>query len=187
MKIGIAGAPSSGKTSLSQKLKLHICKHYNKSCYHVTEAATDFILKYDAINCMLDQLVIFLNQYEKEKNANEKSKIIISDAPLFLNYLYAINFNKTISDSIALSKLYEWTLYDLNSCNIIIFLKLDKFTNNGIRRDDQNEAQIMDKRIEEFLKSHYPNYIHGDKYKSIDYFIEQIQNRCGEFKCDHNK
>lgn len=156
-KIGICGAPSSGKTETAKALSHLLNTQFQANSFHVTEYATSFIQKYNRHPNIMDQFMIWYSQRAREENATSKANIVISDSPTFLAYIYMIYHNKKQMDTqfrIHLTKLYKRILEDINSYNHIIYLQPKGVTQNNIRFQDVKEIPDIAKRIYTFLQEH---------------------------------
>lgn len=156
-KIGICGAPSSGKTEVAKILSgLLNIKLKANSCY-VPEYTTSFIQKYNRHPIAMDQFMLWYSQRAREDNATSRANIVISDCPTFLSYVYMIFHNKNKMDTrfrIQLTKLYKRVLEDVESYGHIIYLRPKNLTENNIRFHSQAEIYEIANRIYAFLKWH---------------------------------
>lgn len=156
-KIGICGAPSSGKTETAKALSSLMNTRLHSNSFHVLEYATSFIQKYDRHPNSMDQFMLWYSQRTREEDAWSKADIVISDSPTFLSYIYMMFHNREpMSDQfkIHLAKLYKRVLEDIGSYDHIIYLKPSGLTRNNIRFHDIEEIQDIANRIHSFLQWH---------------------------------
>lgn len=169
-KIGICGGPSSGKSETAKLLSHKINTILDGNAFHVVEYATTFIQKYSRTPTFFDQLILWIGQ--KEREANTRANIVISDCPTFLNYIYALLADKPTASSqtvLYLSKLYKKALFDILSYDNIILLNIVKYSENNIRYQTYKEALAIEDNIRNFLVSH------NIPYSSRTYFeIDKI-------------
>lgn len=162
IKVGIAGGPGSGKSSLARQLTTEL---YNKRKYnaqYVTEFARDYInralLHGKFIPTIADQFLIFHNQIEREQIVLDKSDYLISDSPVFLPIIFAFNIcdMSNFQQRLAYTSLYEMFLakylkwYD----HIFVVQRQKDFLKDGTRHETVEEADQIGQQIVAFLKFH---------------------------------
>lgn len=155
-KIGICGAPSSGKTETAKWLSHTLNTRFGGNAFHVVEFATSFIQKYKRNPKFHDQFFIWYGQRSREMDART-ANIVISDCPTFLSYIYMVLLNKMkFSEDTAmyLSKVYKRVLFDLTSYTDLIFLNIQNYAENNIRYQTVSEAKEIEDRISRFLSDH---------------------------------
>lgn len=182
-KIGICGAPSSGKSETSKWLSNQINTKLSGNSFHVVEFATSFIQKYGRTPKFHDQFFIWHGQKSREENASSLSNIVISDCPTFLTYIYMQLLNEDLSEQSALylSKVYKRILFDVLDYTDIIFLQLLDYTDNNIRYQTRDEALNIQNRIGSFLRDHgvrHAVYTYEQASEILDdlFFINKIDN-----------
>lgn len=156
-KIGICGAPSSGKTETAKALSHLLNTRLCANSFHVLEYATSFIQKYDRHPDAMDQFMLWYSQRAREENAASKANIVISDCPTFLSYVYMMFHHKGKMDAqfrIHLAKLYKRVLEDVGGYSRFIYLKPQRLVENGIRFHDFEEIHEIAGRIYAFLQWH---------------------------------
>lgn len=182
-KIGICGAPSSGKSETSKWLSNQINTKLSGNSFHVVEFATSFIQKYGRTPKFHDQFFIWHGQKSREENASS-ANVVISDCPTFLTYIYMQLLNtEAISEQSALylSKVYKRVLFDILNYTDIIFLQLLDYKDNNIRYQTKDEALNIQTRIDSFLKDHgvrHSTYTYEQASEILDdlFFINKIDN-----------
>jgi nicotinamide riboside kinase len=156
-KIGICGAPSSGKTETAKSISHLLNTHFHANSFHVLEYATSFIQKYDRHPNAMDQFMLWYSQRAREENAATKANIVISDSPTFLSYIYMMYYQRKPMDNqfkIYLAKLYKRILEDIDRYNKIIYLRPKNLTENNVRFQNQEEIHEIARRIHSFLECH---------------------------------
>ena len=96
LKIGLTGVPGSGKTTLARALASK-CRSIPqlKNVELVSEYARRYISKHGAITSLSEQYRILEKQTEWEDSVcNAKLDIMITDAPVFLGFLYCCQLPK---------------------------------------------------------------------------------------------
>lgn len=174
-KIGICGAPSSGKSSVAQLLTHTINTKFGGSAFHVTEYATSFIQKYQRHPNFYDQFFIWHGQHSREIDAS-RSNIVVSDCPTFLSFIYMQLLNKVPfgqHSAMYLSKIYKRVLRDTTTYSDIVFLRLLDYTDNNIRYQTRNEAIDIEKRISTFLSDHRVRHMSAT-YQDVDKILDDI-------------
>jgi len=89
-RIAISGIPGSGKTSLARGLASACCGTL-KNVELVNEYAREYISKYKSVDTIWEQLRITEKQIEREDNIVSKTDILITDSPIYLGFLFAID------------------------------------------------------------------------------------------------
>lgn len=156
-KIGICGAPNSGKSETAKILSYILNTRFQSNAFHVVEFATTFIQKYHRNPKFEDQFYIWHGQYSREHDA-ERANIVISDCPTFLSYIYTqLLQTDKFSEQTAFrqAKMYKRVLYDMLTYSDVIFLKLQGYKKNDIRYQTESEVIDIQKRIERFLEDHH--------------------------------
>lgn len=172
-KIGICGAPSSGKSETAKIISHKLNTQLGMNSFHVTEYATSFIQKYKRPPSFADQILIWLGQHNRE-NDSSKANIILSDCPSFLSYIYMLIADKpemSEETSLYMSKIYKRVLFDMVKYTDMIFLELQDYNENGIRYQSPEQAMFIEKKIKEFLVGHNIKY---NKYSFND--VDKIIN-----------
>lgn len=165
-KIGICGAPSSGKTEMAKSLSHILNVDFCANTFHVLEYATSFIQKYERHPDSMDQFLLWHSQKAREDNAAKRADIIISDSPTFLSYLYMLFHNHRLMEEqfrIHLAKLYKRILEDMIGYQQIIYLRPQPVVQNNIRFHTDSEILEISQRIYAFLTWHNVPHIIADK------------------------
>ena len=156
-KIGICGAPSSGKTETAKALSHLLNTRLHANSFHVLEYATSFIQKYDRHPDAMDQFMLWYSQRAREENAESKANIVISDCPTFLSYVYMLFHNRGQMDArfrIHLAKLYKRVLEDIEGYSRVVCLRPRHLVENNIRFHSVGEIHDIAERIYAFLQWH---------------------------------
>jgi len=165
-KIGICGAPSSGKTETAKELSHLLNTRLRDNSFHVLEYATSFIQKYDRHPDAMDQFMLWYSQRAREENAASKANIVISDCPTFLSYVYMMFHHRGRMDAqfrIHLAKLYKRVLEDIEGYRSVIYLRPKHLVENGIRFHSIGEIHEIAERIHAFLQWHGIPHIVADQ------------------------
>jgi len=94
LRVGFTGVPGAGKTSTARALAA-FCRRNDKlkRVELVAEYARRYISKYGQIESLLDQYRIMEKQMEWEDQVpKEETDLIITDSPIYLGWLYVIDF-----------------------------------------------------------------------------------------------
>ena len=174
-KIGICGAPSSGKTETSKYLSYILNTQFGANSFYVTEFATSFIQKYRRNPKINDQFFVWHGQSSRESDA-QLANMVISDCPTFLSYIYTLLLNANAFDdhmALYISKMYKRVLMDLSSYSDLIFLEILNYEDNNIRYQTEDEALDIQRRILLFLDEHNIDYGRYN-YKQFDTMLNKI-------------
>ncbi len=158
--IGIAGGPSSGKSSTAQILSHTLNTQYRANAFHVAEFATTFIQKYNKNPNFWEEFFIWHGQHEREHSA-DLANIVISDCPTFLTYIYLLHLPKdafSADTALVLAKMYKRVLFDISWYSDIIFLEMKEYHENAIRYQSFEEALEIQTRVRGFLDDHNISY-----------------------------
>lgn len=180
-KVGICGAPSSGKTETAKWMSHTLNTRFGANSFHVTEFATSFIQKYKRNPKFHDQFFVWYGQRQREMDA-QTANIVISDCPTFLSYIYMVLLNQIpFSEDTAmyLAKVYKRVLFDLTSYTNIIFLNIKNYVENNVRYQTVSEAKEIEERISRFLKDHNiphlsATYNDGEKLIRDLFYINEL-------------
>lgn len=93
--IGISGSPSTGKSTLARIL-CNSCKSIPsiKTTELVSEYARKYITKHGPMTYVWEQNRILEKQLELEDSIKESTDLIITDSPVHLGFLYAVDIEK---------------------------------------------------------------------------------------------
>lgn len=105
-RIGIAGVPCSGKTSLARALSGFCITEQRFSKVELTsEYAREYIARYGSIESVWDELLILENQLDWENRFSEVD-LTITDSPIQLIYVYALQLKKdSIKDTLVMERI----------------------------------------------------------------------------------
>ena len=95
MLLGFVGSPGSGKTTLARAL-CSACRRLPniKTVELVSEYARRYISKYGPIENIFEQYRIMTKQLEWEDTVLSKYDMVITDSPIHMGFLYAIDISK---------------------------------------------------------------------------------------------
>lgn len=90
LRIGFSGVPSSGKTTMARALAAELKTKY-RVIELVSEYARMYKIKYGPIATVQDQFRILDKQVEWEEEIPITTDVLITDSPVFLGFLYALD------------------------------------------------------------------------------------------------
>ncbi len=98
IRIGFSGVPGSGKTTCARALAAY-CRNFPrlKNIELVSEYARRYITKY-GIDSLWDQIRLVNKQVDWENSLSDKIDIVITDSPIFLGFVYAMELRKDSSN-----------------------------------------------------------------------------------------
>ncbi|MDD5649372.1 MAG: AAA family ATPase [Candidatus Nanoarchaeia archaeon] len=135
--IGISGIPGSGKTTLARALASACCNKF-KNIELISEYARQYIIQNKSIDSIWEQLTITDKQIEWENSVSESTEVLITDSPIYLGFLYAIDLVKfnNVKDIIAYNRLFEKLIKLNNRYDLIFHLEsVISLVNDGVRCD----------------------------------------------------
>lgn len=189
--IGLCGPPSAGKTTVSQLLRWKIQDIANITREVPREYARHYMEKYGPITNIHQQLLIYDGQTKSEKQITNTYDVTISDSPRFLSYIYSKKFydHWDKHQRAALVRIYELALESLEDYNVIYLLPPHSIVEqDGIRCQNENDADCLFVDIKNFLETHCPDitvfiqeHKKGEPLKTIEFILADLTNR-GIFK-----
>lgn len=95
LKVGFIGVPGAGKTSTARGLAA-LCRRNDKlsKVELVSEYARRYITKQGPIDTITDQFRIIEKQLEWEESIAPETDLMITDSPIHLGFLYALELRK---------------------------------------------------------------------------------------------
>lgn len=178
-RIGIAGGPSSGKTSVAKKISLLLNNNYKANTSDVVEYATSFIQKLDRSPTFEDQSWIYIKQLEREDAIEKTANIVLSDCPVFISWIYANlameGKKATGFTDFARESLFKRCVKSLDKYQFIYLLETIDYRENGVRFHNLEASKSIFNKIETFLiengRSH--KYMKCD-YNHLDNIVSNI-------------
>jgi len=169
IKIGFCSVPGSGKSTLARALA-EKCRRLDsklKNVELVQEYVRQYISKYGIPENVWEQIRIFNKQLSWENSAiNDKTELLITDSPIFLQFAYAtelVDWNDKKS-ALAYRDLFKM-LCEVNSpprYDILFYLKPRKeIIDDGIRAKSHISDETWQKNMDMKLK-----IIFNDMFKS---------------------
>jgi nicotinamide riboside kinase len=109
LRIGFTGIPSTGKTTTARALASLCSREMGFSNVElVSEYARKFISDFGSIDSMWDQYWILNKQLELENSVSSSVDLMITDSPIFLPFLYALDTNTgTKKDTEILNEMFS--------------------------------------------------------------------------------
>lgn len=178
--ISIIGAPASGKSTLASSVHTEL-KKLGKNSIFISEVATDFIAEYGIPNSPQEQIVIFYQQWNKEKMFIGSKDYIICDSSGILNYFYfrGLFSNKLSEKDIAvINHLQKEILKTINQWDYLFYIPpILNNVEDGIRYHDKNQIISLDRKIKSYLE--LENIKHTDLsdvdiQKRTDFIVKSI-------------
>lgn len=87
IKIGIMGAPCTGKTTLAKLLSVELQYRWQRNAEYIDEYARQFVARF-GLPTVYDQYFFFEQQLKKESQISSKTEFLITDSPCYLSYIY---------------------------------------------------------------------------------------------------
>lgn len=168
IRIGIVGAPSTGKTTLAEGISFHYKSNgrLNRVAL-ITEYAREFVKDF-GFPTTADQKHILDKQLENEKMADGAS-LMVTDSPFWLSYVYAchvLNISQNPNrDNYYLNQIHKSIINRLHDYDLLIYLPFDplfceKITVTDGQRIHTNPEIIsnIDAKILGFMNLHDIEY-----------------------------
>lgn len=161
VRIAILGGPRCGKTTLIQQLYVEL-KIRDINVGAASEYSTDYLKDKGMIENIAEQYGIYLGQLQLENSLNSFD-YAITDYATFVPYIYGrfmLGDKKRTSKEIEILKdLYVLALRDLPKYDHIFFVPRQfGYTQDGVRWQDEDMAQAVDKAILSFLEAENVKY-----------------------------
>ena len=161
VRIAILGGPRCGKTTLIQQLYVDF-KIRDISAAVATEYCTEYLREKGMIESISEQYGIYLGQLHLEETLNSYD-YALTDYATFVPYIYGrlmlgdkVRTDKEIE---ILKDLYSLALRDLPKYDHIFFVPREfGYKKDGIRWQDEEAAQMIDKAILNFLEAENVKY-----------------------------
>lgn len=167
--VNIIGGPGTGKTTQASALFSKL-KKLNLDVENVSEFAKELVWEKNT-EAFKDRLYMHAMQNHRLFQMKDKLDFIITDSPLLLTSIYN-NFylkdTQTSSYNEMIDKVVEetWNLYH----NVTYLLIRDTTYNMIGRRENKEEALIIDEKVKEYLDYHQIPY----KIVTMDNAVEVI-------------
>jgi len=108
IRIGIMGAPCTGKTTLAKELSIEIQYRWHRIAEYIDEYARQFVARFGTPT-VYDQYFFFEQQLKKEQQAGPKTEFLITDSPCYLSYIYG---SKVMDSHSAKDRVYFLALVE---------------------------------------------------------------------------
>lgn len=160
-RIAILGGPRCGKTTLIQQLYVDL-KIRDLNVGVATEYSTDYLRDKGMIETIAEQYGIYLGQLQLEESLN-CFDYAITDYATFVPYIYGrfmLGDKKRTQKEIEILKdLYILALRDLPKYDHIFFVPREfGYTRDGVRWQDEELAEAIDRAILSFLEAENVNF-----------------------------
>lgn len=174
-RVGFAGAPGSGKTSMSRGLTNKLSIDYGAQIEQVMEYARTHISRYGIPPWSIQPLIEW-GQNRREQDV-EHSPMTVTDSPCFLPYFYTLyNFKEAIDPNaiFLLSKMYKGALYASTRYTDLILLTPKEVGKDGIRVQTVEDSVNLYNMMETFLSHHNIPFIKSDYNLDLDWLIREL-------------
>lgn len=161
VRIAILGGPRCGKTTLIQQLYVDLkIKDINVGA--ASEYSTEYLKDKGMIENIAEQYGIYLGQLQLENSLNNFD-YAITDYATFVPYIYGRfmlgDKKRTPKEIEILKDLYVLALRDLPKYDYIFFVPREfGYAQDGVRWQDEDMAQAVDKAILGFLEAENVKY-----------------------------
>ena len=161
VRIAILGGPRCGKTTLIQHLYVEM-KIAGLNAGYALEYSTEYLKDKGMIEYISEQYGIYLG---KKKLEDELSVFdyALSDYATFVPYIYGrfmlVNKERTKKEIQILKDLYCLAIEDIQDYDMIVYVPREfGYIQDGVRWQDEEVAQMVDKAILGFLDAENVKY-----------------------------
>lgn len=178
IKIGIMGAPSTGKTTLARELTNHLIYRTRHSAEYIDEYARQFVSRF-GVPTIFDQYFFFEQQLKKERRVSDRTEYLVTDSPFYLSYIYGSRVlnRESEKDKLYFHALTERLLENINGYDYLFYLPAGggRLEEDGMRIHTTSEDQIdVDERIRGFFS------IYNILYYEVAGTLEERLIKCCE-------
>jgi len=162
--VNMFAGPGAGKSTTAAGLFTLLKLHDGIHCELVTEFAKDLVWE-ERQYTFKNQFYLFAKQQHRVWRVSEKVPITITDSPILLSNIYGKHYNRHCANE----SFYDYVLMEFNRFhNINFFIERKKKYAEYGRNETAEEAEIVDSKIKDYLKSQ------DIEYTSIDGNIEGL-------------
>ena len=171
--INIIGGPGCGKTTVASGLFSKL-KALNYDVEDVSEFAKELVWESNT-EAFKDRLYMHAMQNHRLFQMKDKLDFIITDSPLLLTSIYNAFYLKD-KQSVEYNEMIDivvertWNLYH----NVTYYIERDQGYNMIGRRENADEALIIDDKIKEYLNHHQIAYTTLNVKDAVDYIYQDI-------------
>lgn len=185
IKVALAGAQDTGKTTVARMLSGRLSSR-GILTHYVQEFAREYIPKAGSITSLAEELFLIEQQIKKERETPEAMKVMITDSPVFLAYVYstlmATGLRKLDKKSIImLGRVYDKVL-DQGGYDLVFLLPVKWMpADDGVRPLElRRQNADIDLRIRSFLQLHgvltvSPRPSTGDKRDILNAYTDEAE------------
>lgn len=158
--VNMFAGPGAGKSTTAAALFTLLKLHDGIKCELVTEFAKELVWE-ERDYTFKNQFYLFAKQQHRIWRVAEKVDMVITDSPILLSNIHGKHNLKCQGNK----AFYDYVLTEFNSYNNINFFieRKKKYAEYG-RNESKVEAQLIDRKIKEYLNEHHIKYtsITGD-------------------------
>lgn len=171
IKIGIMGAPCTGKTTLAKQLSVELQYRWQRVAEYIDEYARQFVARF-GVPTVYDQYYFFEQQLKKEAQVSSRTEFLITDSPCYLSYIYGSKVMDTRNgkDRLYFLALVERLAEHLHRYDYTFYLPVtdNLVEEDGMRIHTTEETRVdVDRRIQGFFA------IYGVPYHTVNGTLEE--------------
>jgi nicotinamide riboside kinase len=171
IKIGIMGAPCTGKTTLAKGLSVELQYRWRRLAEYIDEYARQFVARFGTPT-VYDQYFFFEQQLKKEQQVSAKTEFLITDSPCYLSYIYGskVMDSRSGKDRLYFLALVERLAEHLHRYDYTFYLPV---TGNPVEEDGmrihttEDMRRDIDRRIQGFFA------IYSVPYHTVDGTLDE--------------
>jgi len=161
IRIGLLGGPSSGKSTLAAWLYSRL-KEDAVNTELVQEFAREYINKTGGPKNTLIQFLIYKRQKEKEDILPASVKVMITDSPTILSYIFGVVYGniKDQDHRHMITEMYNEIIHDgLSRYDLLYYLEPTRpYVEDGTRKEGAEKAREVGNNIKNFLLFHQTSF-----------------------------
>jgi nicotinamide riboside kinase len=181
IKIGIMGAPCTGKTTLAKQLSVELQYRWHRLAEYIDEYARQFVAQFGTPT-VYDQYFFFEQQLKKEAQVSPRTEFLITDSPCYLSYIYGSKVMDTRNekDRLYFLALVERLAEHLHRYDYTFYLPVtdNLIEEDGMRIHTTEDTRMdVDRRIQGFFAIYSLPYhtVNGTLEERLSQIVQMLR------------